>query len=86
MVTLVDADVSWAILGGGLAAGVVVGGVLAIRVQMTSMPQLVAVFNGFGGLASAMVAGAEFLRADGIDLPVDVIVTMVLSESSPESV
>ncbi len=39
-----------------LALGTGVGAVLAKRVQMTSMPQLVAVFNGFGGLASALVA------------------------------
>jgi len=51
----------WAMIG-GLAAGGAIGAVLAMRVQMTSMPQLVAVFNGFGGGASALVAGAEYLR------------------------
>jgi len=51
IVTLIDADVSWGIIAAGLAVGATVGAVLAIRVQMTAMPQLVAAFNGFGGAA-----------------------------------
>jgi H+-translocating NAD(P) transhydrogenase subunit beta len=47
----------------GIVAGGAVGAVLARRIEMTAMPQLVAVFNGFGGLASALVAGAELVRA-----------------------
>ncbi|TDI74046.1 MAG: NAD(P)(+) transhydrogenase (Re/Si-specific) subunit beta [Bacteroidetes bacterium] len=43
----------------GLAIGGLAGMVLAKRVKMTSMPELVAAFNGFGGLASMGVAGAE---------------------------
>ncbi len=56
-----------------LIAGLVVGGsigvVLALRVEMTEMPQLVGLFNGFGGGASALVAGAQLIEvqtADGI--------------------
>jgi len=41
-----------------LAIGVVIGVILAVRIQMTSMPQLVALFNGLGGCASVLVAGA----------------------------
>ncbi len=40
----------------GLVVGTLVGVVLATRVQMTSMPELVALFNGLGGAASALVA------------------------------
>ncbi len=47
----------------GLAVGGGIGGYLAVQVQMTQMPQLVAMFNGFGGGASVLVAGAELLRA-----------------------
>lgn len=55
---------------GGLAAGGLIGLVLARRVQMTAMPELVAAFNGFGGLASALVAGAEIARfANSAELP-----------------
>ena len=46
----------------GLAVGGLIGVILAKRVQMTSMPELVAAFNGFGGLASALVASAEVAR------------------------
>lgn len=51
---------------GGLAAGGLIGLLLARRVQMTAMPELVAAFNGFGGLASALVAGAETARFVGL--------------------
>ena len=49
-----------------IAIGAVLGGLIgtafAVRVQMTAMPQLVAMFNGFGGGASVLVAGAELVK------------------------
>jgi len=42
----------------GAIAGALLGGFLALRIQMTAMPQLVGAFNGFGGAASVLVAGA----------------------------
>ena len=50
------------VLGGGLALGGLIGLLLAKRVQMTSMPELVALFNGLGGAASLLVASAEIER------------------------
>ena len=43
--------------------GSIIGAFFAIKVEMTQMPQLVAIFNGFGGGASALVASSEFLKA-----------------------
>ncbi|MBU0610582.1 MAG: NAD(P)(+) transhydrogenase (Re/Si-specific) subunit beta [Armatimonadetes bacterium] len=54
--------VSYWTIGAGIIVGSVIGGTLAIRVHMTAMPQMVGMLNGFGGLASATVAFAEFLR------------------------
>jgi H+-translocating NAD(P) transhydrogenase subunit beta len=63
-VTLLDRGIlSWGGLLAALAAGSVIGALLARMVKMTDMPQLVGIFNGLGGGASALVAGAEFLRA-----------------------
>ena len=45
--------------------GSVIGAVWAKKVEMTGMPQLVALFNGFGGLSSLLVALAQYLNADG---------------------
>ncbi|MEZ4425419.1 MAG: NAD(P)(+) transhydrogenase (Re/Si-specific) subunit beta, partial [Gemmatimonadota bacterium] len=53
---------NWGMVGLGLILGSLVGAVLARRVQMTSMPELVGIFNGLGGGASAVVAAAEFVR------------------------
>lgn len=47
----------------GLAAGSIAGVWLAVRVQMTAMPQMVALLNGFGGLASVLVAGTALLES-----------------------
>jgi len=49
----------------GLAIGSVVGVYLAVKVPMTGMPQMVGLFNGFGGAASFLVAGAELAISAG---------------------
>ena len=64
IVTLADNAIlgyEWIIAG--LVLGAAVGALLAVRVQMTSMPELVALFNGFGGGASVLVAAASFVEA-----------------------
>ncbi len=64
LVTLLDQSIiSYGVLVAGLALGGLIGAVLALRVQMTAMPQLVALFNGFGGGASVLVASASFIEA-----------------------
>ena len=71
----------WTILA-GLIVGSAVGAFLAIRVQMTSMPQMVGMLNGFGGLASATVALAEFIRVyldPHRDPRLDTLITIGLS-------
>ncbi|MCC9609711.1 NAD(P)(+) transhydrogenase (Re/Si-specific) subunit beta [Blastopirellula sp. JC732] len=62
----------------GLVIGGIIGVVLAVKVQMTEMPQLVALFNGFGGAATVFVAGAELLKPDTSTAP-DVMLAAALS-------
>jgi len=63
VVTLFDQGiVSFDFIIIGLVVGSLIGVILAKRVAMTAMPELVAVFNGFGGGASALVAMGEFFR------------------------
>jgi len=50
----------------GVVIGSAIGVGLAVRIQMTAMPQLVALFNGFGGAASVLVAGTELLTVSGV--------------------
>ena len=65
VVTLFDrAIVSYEVIIAGILVGSVVGLWMARTVKMTSMPQMVALLNGFGGAASLVVGGAEFLRAE----------------------
>ena len=51
---------NWGLLIGGLIVGTAVGAVASIRVAMTSMPQMVALYNGVGGGAVALIAWSEF--------------------------
>ncbi len=57
--------VSFTLIIVGVLIGAGVGAFLARWVQMTAMPQMVALFNGLGGAASALVAGAELLKQSG---------------------
>ncbi len=52
----------WSMIALGIVVGSILGAILARTVKMTSMPELVGAFNGFGGAASAVVAGGEFYR------------------------
>ena len=54
--------VSYTLIIAGIAIGSVIGGVFAQKVQMTKMPEMVAIFNGLGGGASALVASSEYYR------------------------
>ena len=61
--TLVENEVlSWTGIVAGMVVGSLIGGVAARTVKMTDMPQLVGIFNGFGGGASALVAAGELVR------------------------
>ena len=63
VVTLLDKQVinyTWIL--GGIVIGSLIGSISARKVKMTDMPQMVGIFNGFGGGASALVAVAEFFR------------------------
>ncbi len=57
--------------------GSAIGAIVAKQVEMTSMPQLVALFNGFGGAASLLVATAEFYRVGAF--PIFIFFTIALS-------
>ncbi len=65
----------------GLIAGSAIGAIMALKVPMTGMPQMVGLLNGFGGGASALVAFAEYYKL--IDLPggieISTSITIVLS-------
>ncbi len=69
---------NWGLIIGGGVIGAIVGIVGARTVKMTAMPQMVALFNGVGGGAAALVALAEFHVAVG-DIAEDEIVSIVLS-------
>ena len=63
LTTLITAaSLSYELIAIGMIVGAIIGAFFAIRVEMTQMPQMVAIFNGFGGIASALVAAAEFFN------------------------
>ncbi|MDP6908083.1 MAG: NAD(P)(+) transhydrogenase (Re/Si-specific) subunit beta [Flavobacteriales bacterium] len=52
------ANLPW--IGGGIAVGTVIGYLMAVKVQMTAMPQMVSIFNGMGGACAAIIGLIEF--------------------------
>ena len=57
-----DGNMDYQTIAIGMIIGAIIGAFFAIKVEMTQMPQMVAIFNGFGGGASALVAAAEYLN------------------------
>jgi NAD(P) transhydrogenase subunit beta len=78
---LLDWAAAWWIVLIGMGGGALVGIYAARAVKMTAMPQMVAIFNGCGGGAAAMVATAEFLKLDPQTnaVPLDLAITSVLT-------
>jgi len=83
LATLVDQQIlSFGWIIAGLIVGSVAGIVLAVRIQMTAMPQMVALLNGFGGGASVLVAGAALIESVGIaERPVTLQLTIATALS-----
>ncbi|MFD3000663.1 NAD(P)(+) transhydrogenase (Re/Si-specific) subunit beta [Pontibacter toksunensis] len=83
LVTLLDSQVlSFTEILVTILVGSVIGTVIAQRVEMTSMPEMVAIFNGFGGAASVLVATSEYWRMahdEGYSMETVVGVTIVIS-------
>ncbi len=61
--TLLGGQLDWTYVVLGLAIGTLIGAIAALRVKMTAMPEMVGLFNGFGGGASVLVAGAALIVA-----------------------
>jgi NAD(P) transhydrogenase subunit beta len=65
VITLFDRQiVSYQVIIAGVLVGTALGVWMARTVKMTAMPQMVALLNGFGGGASLLVGGSEFLRSE----------------------
>jgi NAD(P) transhydrogenase subunit beta len=79
--TLLDREVlNYQMILLGLVIGSVIGVISAYKVQMTEMPQMVGLLNGFGGAASALVSIGEFWRllVSGEPISLAAIITIVL--------
>jgi NAD(P) transhydrogenase subunit beta len=74
----IDGVTNWVLIVVGIAIGTAAGLVGARTVRMTAMPQMVALFNGVGGGAAALIAVAEFHRSAG-DMAGEETVSIVLS-------
>lgn len=65
----------------GVAIGAAIGVTFAVRIAMTAMPEMVAIFNGFGGAASVVVAAAEIVKAVNPDVAVQPDFQMAIATS-----
>ena len=78
VVTLINQDIiDYKFIILGLAVGSIIGALAARVVAMTAMPQMVAIFNGFGGIASLLVGWAEY--NSGQSLPISTLIPIYLA-------
>ena len=80
VVTLLDqniVDYTWILIG--ITLGTIIGATAALRVKMTAMPEMVAIFNGFGGIASLLVGSSEYLVSDSsFSILIPIYLTVVI--------
>ncbi|MEL7832735.1 NAD(P)(+) transhydrogenase (Re/Si-specific) subunit beta [Fodinibius sp. Rm-B-1B1-1] len=80
IVTLFDQQIlSFDYIIAGILVGATIGVTAAKKVEMTAMPEMVAIFNGFGGGASALVAWGEFTRFEASAFVTQDLITIGLS-------
>jgi NAD(P) transhydrogenase subunit beta len=78
---LLDGMGNWGLIALGLGTGTAVGVIASIRVQMTEMPQMVALYNGVGGGAVALIAWSEIRHGISIgeDFPLDSLIPVLFA-------
>src|SRR6478672_10553098 len=78
---LLDGMGNWGLIIVGLAAGSAIGFIASVRVQMTEMPQMVALYNGVGGGAVALIAWSELRHGIslGEDIPLDTLIPVLFA-------
>lgn len=78
---MLDGIGNWGIIFGGLIVGGAIGVIASIRVQMTEMPQMVALYNGVGGGAVALIAWSEFRygKSIGSDFPLEEFIPILFA-------
>ena len=78
---MASGGMNWELIIAGLAIGSIIGIIMAVKVEMTGMPELVALFNGFGGAASALVALSEtwkYIEDTKLTLPTGLTLQVVV--------
>src|SRR3954466_6758505 len=78
---LLDGMGNWGLIVLGLGIGTAVGVIASVRVQMTEMPQMVALYNGVGGGAVALIAWSEIRHGISIgeDFPLDSLIPVIFA-------
>ena len=78
-VTLIDKRIisfEWILIG--VVVGSLIGVIMALKVEMTAMPQMVGLLNGFGGGASALVGFSEYVKVSEA-MPLQMSISVILS-------
>jgi H+-translocating NAD(P) transhydrogenase subunit beta len=76
---LLDGMGNWGLIFLGLGIGTAVGVIASLRVQMTEMPQMVALYNGVGGGAVALIAWSEIRHGAGHEVPLDELIPILFA-------
>ncbi|WP_298555995.1 NAD(P)(+) transhydrogenase (Re/Si-specific) subunit beta [uncultured Algibacter sp.] len=67
----------YVLIGVAILVGSIIGGLIAVKVEMTKMPELVSLFNGFGGASAALIGIVEYGNADIKGISAAIITTIL---------
>ena len=77
-VLIADLGIGWWAIAIGIIVGGTIGVLAAVRVKMTAMPQMVALYNGAGGGAAALISTVEYYVYASGSLPIDPVISVAL--------
>ena len=68
----------YVLIGIAIVIGSIIGWLIAIKVEMTKMPELVSLFNGFGGASAALIGMVEFSKTIDDSLQATTIISGII--------
>ena len=72
----------YVLIGIAILVGTIMGWLIAVKVEMTKMPELVSLFNGFGGASAALIGIVEFANIGEGTASVSIVSTIISANSS----
>ncbi|NOR29094.1 MAG: NAD(P)(+) transhydrogenase (Re/Si-specific) subunit beta, partial [Lutibacter sp.] len=78
IVTIVVPLTNYILIGAALLVGTIIGWLIAMKVEMTKMPELVSLFNGFGGASAMLIGLVEYGNNTGDAMQTSTVIAAII--------